>query len=176
MTLDKLRSVILGICVIVILLGILAYLLVRTGSGGDFFGDSQGTLKPINFAVLHYNPSQPGYLVCDKSVCPASIADEDIVRINMPVQGLRGLLLAYVDDNQTARTHSFDISSNQFTFTERVREAKYPVVMTAQIIPDGASSQLVLYSYSPLGELTSKDHEKRTRRWLEHIYNRAKSG
>jgi len=178
--LDKFRSFALGASIIIIILGIGAYLMIRMNGGESLLGAREGSLPAVNFSALDYTADQPGYLMCDPAVCPSATPDEAGVAFTVSRQKLRRTLVSFTDNTPTIRTLRMDIIHNQFDFTERLPGESFPSVIAVRILgtPAGDKAEtasLALYSYSPMGSVTSPDHKARLQRWVRMIKARLNS-
>lgn len=165
--LDRFRSLIIGLSLIVIV-GLLAlYFIVQIGGGEDVFGGREGSLPPVNFATLDYEPEDNGYLICAPGAC--GVATADSVSPTFPVDAgqLRQIFADFADSNPTIQTFRFDLVENQFDFTERLPGNTFPAVITVKIQPvDSYNSTISLYSRQPVGSSSKSDHSDRVGRWL----------
>ncbi len=171
--LDKLRSLTVGLSLLVVVAGIAVYLFVQMGGGDRLFGEGDGNLPPVVFEDLAYKPVDVGYLMCPASVCPAAEADAEAELFQVGASELRRTVADFADDLPTIRTFRFDLVTSQFDFTERLPGQGFPAVITVKVLDDTPySSKLVLYSRQPVGESTSMDHQERLERWVRTIRSR----
>ena len=168
--LEKFRSAVIGASMIVVLLGVAAYLFVSMGGGSKLFGDGGGSLDPVDFAAMSYDTPDTGFLLCDLELCGNAIPDGSSAAFTATESALRLALIDFTEEMPTIRTLNLDIINNQFEFAERLPGTQYPAVISAKIYgaADG-SSRLALYSYQPVGDSTEQDHEDRITRWLRMI-------
>ena len=169
---EKFRAAALGLSVIVILGGILAYIMVQSG-GGKILGDPGGNLPPVAFETLERSFDAPSFLLCSKSLCKVAEADGPSQRFEVSAQKLRLAIVDFADNMPMIRTFRFDPVQNQFDFTERLPGETLPSVVTVRILETNPySSELVIYSRTPLGQSNHEDHEERVARWLRLIESR----
>ncbi len=169
---EKFRAAALGLSVLVILGGILAYIMVQSG-GGKILGDRGGNLPPVAFETLERSFDASSFLLCAKTLCLAAEVDGPAQRFEVDVQTLRLAIVDYADNMPTVRTFRFDPVLNQFDFTERLPGETLPAVITVRILDiDPYASELVIYSRTPLGDSSHEDHEERVARWLRLIRSR----
>lgn len=164
--LDKFRSFIIGLSLLVVLALVALYFIVVIGSGEDVFGDKDGTLPKVNFETLAYNPDQNGYLACGPDYCPNAVADSPAAVFEMGAPALRQFLVDFADAQPMVDVFRFDLPSNQFDFTERLPGQTFPAVVTVKIIGlDPYSSTALFYSRQPVGDSEKSDHVDRVTRW-----------
>lgn len=165
--LDRFRSLIIGLSLIVIV-GLLAlYFIVQIGGGEDVFGGKEGSLPPVNFATLEYEPEDNGYLLCAPGACGVATADSVSPTFGVDAGQLRQIFVDFADSNPTIQTFRFNLVENQFDFTERLPGNTFPAVITVKIQPiDAYSSTMSLYSRQPVGDSDKSDHADRASRWL----------
>lgn len=165
--LDRFRSLAVGLSLIV-LVGLLGlYFIVQMGGGEDIFGGREGNLPPVDFGQLDYSPEDNGYLLCPPEACGSAVADGVSPEFPVDAGQLRQLLADFADSNPTIDTFRFDLSANQFDFTERLPGQTFPAVVTIKVIAvDTYSSTIAVYSRQPVGSSAKSDHSDRVTRWL----------
>jgi len=168
--LNKVRTVLVGLSLFV-LVGLLGmYLYVQMGRGDELFGDGKGALQPTSFETLVYPADQPGHLLCPATLCVKAEVDGIASDINMSTTQLRQKIADFADSMPTIRIHQFDIRKNQFEFLERMPGQHLPAVVSIRILPGTQyTSKVAIYSYQPLGDSTEEDHRERVERWLNHV-------
>lgn len=172
--LDRFRSIAIGLSVIVVVALVSLYLVVQIGGGEDIFGESEGSLPPVQFAQLTYNADDAGYLLCPQSACDVAVPDGVSPIFSVDQGRLRQLLVDFADSNPTVNTFRFDLQANQFDFTEKMPGQPFPVVVTVKIIKlDAYSSTIAIYSRQPVGSSDKSDHMARVTRWLRVILEAA---
>jgi len=172
--LDRFRSLVVGLSLIVVVALIGLYLFVQVGGGEDIFGDSEGSLPSVDFEQLVYNADDNGYLMCPPELCEEAVPDAPSPVFTVSESRLRQMFVAYADDNPTVDTFRFDLMANQFDFTERLPGQTFPAVMTVKIVRvDAYSSTAAIYSRQPVGSSSKSDHAERVSRWLQVIMNAA---
>lgn len=170
--LDRFRSFIIGLSLLVIMALMAMYFIVAVGSGEEIFGDKDGTLPKVDFATLIYSPDFTGYLACDADRCPNSVADSPPPVFEIGAPALRQFLVDFADARPTVDVFRFDLPANQFDFTERLPGQTFPAVITVKIISiDAYRSTALLYSRQPVGDSDKQDHSDRVVRWLAMIRN-----
>lgn len=170
---EKFRSAIIGISLIVIMVGIGAYLMVQMGSGDKLFGGKDGSLPPVEFSALDRAFGEDSFLLCDEDMCPNAATDGPAPQFEVNAQTLRLAIVDYADNMPTINTFRFDPMNNQFDFTERLPGESLPSVVTVRIYDvNGYASKLAVYSRTPVGNTTARDHEERITRWLRMIEQR----
>ncbi len=171
--LEKFRSLAIGLCLFVIVIGLAVYFMVQIGGGDSIFGDEGGTLEVVEFETLPFEGDDTGYLLCPATLCKAAVANGPAARFQVDARTLRLALADYVDNMPTIRTYKFDPVKNQFDFLERLPGESIPAVLTVRILDiDGFSSALVIYSRKPIGDSKPGEHEKRVTRWLTILTSR----
>ncbi|SDD82251.1 MULTISPECIES: hypothetical protein [Kordiimonas] len=174
--LEKFRSLAIGLCLFVIVIGLAVYFMVQIGGGDSLFGDESGTLETVEFETLPFDGDETGYLLCPGTLCKAATTNGPAARFEVDAGTLRLALADYVDNMPTIRTYSFDPVNNQFDFLERLPGESIPAVLTVRILDiDGYSSSLVIYSRKPIGDSKPGEHEKRVTRWLTILTSRLAS-
>ncbi len=165
--LDRFRSLIIGLSLIVIV-GLLAvYFIVQLGGGEDIFGGREGSLPPVEFTSLDYSPDDVGYLMCPPEACGSAVADSVSPVFPVDAGQLRQLLADFADSNPTIETFRFNLPDNQFDFTERLPGQTFPAVVTIKVIEvDAYNSTIAVYSRQPVGRSAKPDHGDRVTRWL----------
>jgi len=172
--LDKLRSYLLILCGIVMALGLGLYVYVLSKGDGDAFGGSQGSLPPTAFESLTYAAGDEGYLLCSPSICNSADADGNSERFQIDATSLRRLVADFTDADPSIKTQNFDFRISQFEFLERMPGQPFPSVISIRIVPDTAySSQLIFYSYKPVGDSVDGEHRSRATRWLSALHEMA---
>jgi len=170
---EKVRSAIIGISLIVVMVGIGAYVMVQMGSGESLFGGRGGSLPPVEFKALERPYDEASFLLCDKEMCANAATDGPAPRFEVDAQTLRLALIDFADNMPTVNTFRFDPVANQFDFTERLPGESLPSVITVRIIDvDGYSSKVAVYSRTPVGDSNAASHEERVTRWLRMIESR----
>ncbi len=170
--LDRFRSLVVGLSLLVVVALIGLYLVVQIGGGEDIFGESEGNLPPIDFSQLVYDVDDNGYLLCPLDLCEKAVPDAPSPVFTMNQNRLRQLFVAYADGNPTVDTFRFDLPASQFDFTERLPGKTFPAVITVKIIRvDAYSSTAAIYSRQPVGSSSKSDHAERVSRWLQVIMN-----
>lgn len=165
--LDRFRSIVVGLSVIVLVALISLYLIVQIGGGEDIFGESEGSLAPVDFAQLSYNADDTGYLICPVNNCGQAVPDGPSPIFNVGQNRLRQLFIDFADTNPTVDTFRFDLRTNQFDFTEKMPGQPFPAVVTVKIIAvDDYSSTAAIFSRQPVGGSDKSDHMERVTRWL----------
>ncbi|MFC4348936.1 hypothetical protein ACFO5Q_13870 [Kordiimonas lipolytica] len=165
--LEKFRSLAIGLCLFVIVIGLAVYFLVQIGGGDSIFGDESGTLETVEFETLAFEGDDSGYLLCPATLCEAAITNGPAARFEVDARTLRLALADYVDGMPTIRTYGFDPVNNQFDFLERLPGESIPAVLTVRVIEiDNYTSALAIYSRKPIGDSKPGEHEKRVNRWL----------
>ena len=172
--LDRFRSIVVGLSVIVLVALISLYLVVQIGGGEDIFGESEGSLQPVDFALLDYSPDDSGYLLCPEAACGQAVPD-GVSPLFLVDQGrLRQLFVDFADANPTVNTFRFDLRTSQFDFTEKMPGQPFPAVVTVKIIKvDDYSSTAAIYSRQPVGGSDKSDHMERVTRWLRVLLETA---
>lgn len=174
--LEKFRSLAIGLCLFVIVIGLAVYFTVQIGGGGSIFGDEGGTLETVEFETLAFQGDETGYLLCPDTLCQAALTNGPAVRFEVDAGTLRLALADYVDNMPTIRTYGFDPIKNQFDFLERLPGESVPAVITVRVIDiDSYSSALAIYSRKPIGDSKPGEHEKRVNRWLNILASRLAS-
>lgn len=170
--LDRFRSLIIGLCLIVVI-GLLAlYFIVQVGGGEDVFGGREGSLPPVDFTALEYTPENNGYLLCPPDTCGDAVADSITPTFPVDVGQLRQLFVDFADSNPTISTFRFDLVANQFDFTERLPGQTFPAVVTVKLVRvDAYNSTAAIYSRQPVGRSQKSDHSDRVNRWLRVLLN-----
>lgn len=165
--LDRFRSLIIGLSLIVIV-GLLAvYFIVQLGGGEDIFGGREGSLPPVEFTALDYSPDDVGYLMCPPDACGSAVADGVSPVFPVDAGQLRQLLVDFADSNPTIETFRFNLPDNQFDFTERLPGQTFPAVVTIKVIAvDAYNSTIAVFSRQPVGRSAKSDHGDRVTRWL----------
>lgn len=164
--LDKFRSFIIGLSLLVVLALVGLYFIVVIGSGEDVFGDKDGSLPKVDFGTLIYNADQNGYLACSPDYCPNAVADSPAALFEMSAPTLRQFMVDFADAQPMVDIFRFDLPTNQFDFTERLPGQTFPAVVTVKIIgTDPYSSTALLYSRQPVGDSEKSDHADRVARW-----------
>jgi len=170
--LDRFRSLVVGLSLIVVVGLVSLYLFVQIGGGEDIFGDSEGSLPPVDFEQLVYGVDDNGYLLCPLELCERAVPDAPSPVFTMSESSLRQMFVSYADDNPTVDTFRFDLPASQFDFTERLPGQTFPAVITVKIIRvDAYSSTAAIYSRQPVGSSSKSDHVERVSRWLQFIMN-----
>lgn len=168
--LDRFRSIVVGLSLIVIVALVSLYLVVQIGGGEDIFGESEGSLPPVDFGQLAYSADDNGYLLCPPDACGNAVADGVPPLFSVDAGRLRQLLVDFADSNPTVNTFRFDLRANQFDFTEKMPGQPFPAVVTIKIIEvDAYSSTAAIYSRQPVGSSDKADHMERVTRWLRVI-------
>lgn len=171
--LEKFRSLAIGLCLIVIIFGLGAYVMVQTGGGEKLFGGSSGELPPVEFETLAYQGDEAGYLLCPDDLCQAANANGPAISFPVDAQKLRLAIADFSDNMPTIKLFRFDPAANQFDFTERLPGESLPAVLTVRVLPgDNYSSALAIYSRKPVGESEEGEHEKRVSRWVRLLNSR----
>lgn len=171
--LERFRSAAIGLCLLVILGGLVAYFIVQSGGGEKLFGGGDGSLPPTDFTVLAEDGTTGAYLLCPQDLCQSSLANGPAPQFPVSAAILRQTIADYADNMPTIRTFRFDPVSSQFDFTERLPGESLPAVITVKVLPDSNySSRLVIYSRKPLGENRDGEHQERVERWLRVIGDR----
>jgi len=168
--LNKIRSLLLGLSLIVVT-GLLAlYLYVQMGKGDAIFGGSEGTLPPTNFMSLDHPNSQDGYLLCPETLCTNAQADGPAESFNVDATTLRQAIVDFAEAMPTIRTHRFDIPNSQFDFLERLPGEHMPTVVSIRILEDSAyTSKIAIYCFKPVGTINRESHQERVDRWIRLI-------
>ena len=165
--LDRFRSLVVGLSLIVVIGLLSLYFIVQLGGGEDVFGGSDGNLPPVDFTSLDYSPEDNGYLLCPPEACGAAIADQVAPVFRVDAGQLRQLFVDFADSNPTISTFRFNLVTNQFDFTERLPGQTFPAVITVKIIPvDAYTATAAIYSRQPVGSSDKEDHTDRVSRWL----------
>lgn len=165
--LERFRSVVVGLSLIVLVALVALYMVVQIGGGEDFFGDREGSLPETDFSALVYSVDDNGYLLCPAGTCPAAVADGFAPTFNVDAGRLRQLFVDFADANPTISTFRFDLAKNQFDFTERMPGKPFPAVVTVKIIAvDAYSATAAIYSRQPVGDSSKQDHADRVGRWI----------
>ena len=165
---DRFRSIVVGLSMIVLLGLVGLYLFVQVGGGEDLFGDSEGTLPVVDFGTLNYGDSDIGYLLCSPALCQNAAPDGPSPIFQVNAGRLRQLFVDFSDNNPTVNTFRFNLPANQFDFTERLPGEAFPAVVTVKIIPiNSYTSTAAIYSRQPVGDSDQQDHADRVSRWLK---------
>ncbi len=167
-SINKVRSYILTISLLIVGLGVVAWFYVSGESSSTIKGLYGGNLQIINFKTL--KPEKDAFLMCAPESCLKD-ADWAITKI-YPVSRskLSQALFSYTDNEATINTFRSDLAMWQFDFTEQVRSEKFPHVITVQFIPlSPAESSLNIYSRSELGSSKTDIHKERIERWLRFL-------
>jgi hypothetical protein len=168
--LDKIRSYLLVLCVIVIAVGLMAYVYVLSKGDGELFGGGSGNLPPTDFETLSYSIEDTGYLMCSTSTCSAADSDENSARFEVDAVTLRQLVADFTDADANIRTKNFDFRKSQFEFLERLPGQPFPSVISVRIVAvDTYTSELVLYSFKPVGKSMDGEHTERAARWISSL-------
>lgn len=168
--LDRFRSIVVGLSLIVVVALVSLYLVVQIGGGEDIFGESEGNLPLVQFAELTYNADDNGYLLCPQNVCKQAVADGVAPIFPLDQGRLRQLLVDFADANPTVNAFRFDLRANQFDFTEKMPGQPFPAVVTVKVIGlDTYSSTIAIYSRQPIGSSDKSDHMERVTRWLRVV-------
>lgn len=171
--LERFRSAAIGLCLLVILGGLMAYFIVQSGGGEKLFGGGDGTLPPTDFTVLAEDGTSGAYLLCPEDLCTNALTNGPAAQFPVSAATLRQTVADYADSMPTIRTYRFDPISGQFDFTERLPGQSLPAVITVKVLPDSNySSRLVIYSRKPLGDNQDGEHQERVERWLRIISDR----
>lgn len=172
--LDRFRSIVVGLSVIVLVALVSLYLVVQIGGGEDIFGQSEGTLAPVDFEQLRYNADDTGYLLCSVDMCGQAVPDGPSPLFDVGPNRLRQIFIDFADTNPTVDTFRFDLRSNQFDFTEKMPGQPFPAVVTVKIIAvDDYSSTAAIYSRQPVGNSDKSEHMERVTRWLRVLLETA---
>lgn len=164
---ERFRSVVVGLSMVVLLGLIGLYLYVQIGGGEEIFGENGGSLPSINFSSLAYTGDDTGYLMCSTDLCENAVPDAPSPVFQMDASALRQLFVDFSDSNPTVKTFRFDLAGNQFDFTERLPGETFPAVITVKIVAlDTYTSTAAIYSRQPIGDSTRSDHAERVARWL----------
>lgn len=164
---EKFRSIVVGLSMIVLLGLVGLYLYVQVGGGEDVFGEGGGQLPAVNFKTLAYSGDSTGYLMCSIDLCENAISDAPSPIFQMDASRLRQLFIDFSDSNPVVKTFRFDLTTNQFDFTERLPGETFPAVVTVKIMPvDAYTSTAAIYSWQPVGDSARQDHADRVARWL----------
>lgn len=165
--LDRLRSLIIGLSLIVIVGLLSVYFIVQMGGGEDIFGGREGTLPVVDFSTLDYSPDNNGYLMCPPAACRGAVADRISPTFPVDAGQLRQLFADFADGNPTIDTFRFDLAESQFDFTERLPGQTFPAVVTVKVMRvDAYNSTAAFYSRQPVGKSQKADHTDRVNRWL----------
>lgn len=171
---ERFRSVVVGLSLIVIVALVALYLVVQIGGGDDLFGGREGNLPETDFSTLDYDADDVGYLLCPQELCEQAVPDGTSPVFDVDAGQLRQLFADFADANPTVRTFRFNLPASQFDFTERLPGRTFPAVVTVKIVPvDTYSSTLAVYSRQPVGDSSKEDHTDRVNRWLAVILEAA---
>lgn len=168
--LERIRSLVVGLSLVVVAAGLAIYFLVQIGGGDSLFGSKDGNLQSTDFVTLSYAPEQNGYLLCNADLCRNATADGNGEIFLRPVSDLRKAVADLADSLPTVKTLKFDLVNNQFEFSERLPGQTFPAVVSVRI--DEAApytSTLSIYSYQPVGDSTPADHRDRVIRWIQML-------
>ena len=165
---DRFRSLVVGLSLIVLMGLVALYLIVQIGGGEDVFGEAEGSLPAVDFATLDYSVEDNGYLLCPANMCQNGIPDGPGPIFQMDAGHLRQQFVNYADSNPTIKTFRFNLPANQFDFTERLPGQIFPAVITVKILAvDAYTSTAAIYSRQPVGDSEKQDHADRVARWLK---------
>ena len=170
--LEKIRSILVGLSLIVIasLLGL--YLYVQMGKGEAIFGSKEGSLPPTNFEELTLSETDSGYLLCPKALCVKAQTDGPAPSFNVSALELRALIANYKDSQPTVRTHHINMRTSQFDFLERLPGQHLPALVSLRILPGTKyTSQLAIFSEVPVGDAGDETDQERVERWIRQISN-----
>ena len=168
--LEKIRSILVGLSLIVIasLLGL--YLYVQMGKGEAIFGSKDSSLPPTNFEELTLNEPGSGYLLCPKSLCAKATTDGPAPVFSVSALELRAFIANYRDSLPTVTTHHINMRTSQFDFLERLPGQHLPALVSLRIIPGTQyNSQLAIFSNVPLGNAGDETDQERVERWVRQI-------
>ncbi|MBL4838041.1 MAG: hypothetical protein JKY34_10730 [Kordiimonadaceae bacterium] len=168
--LEKIRSILVGLSLIVIagLLGL--YMYVQMGKGSDIFGSQAGALPATNFDTLAHPSSDTGFLLCPDDLCVAAETDGPAATFNVNATALRQALFDFRDSLPTVRNHHVNIRLNQFGFLERLPGEHLPALVSIRILPDtNYTSKIAIYSIMPLGDAGRETDQERVERWVRQI-------
>lgn len=165
---DRFRSLVVGLSLIVLMGLVALYLIVQIGGGEDIFGEADGSLPAIDFATLDYSTEDNGFLLCQPSLCANAVPDGPGPVFQMDAGRLRQQFADLADSNPTIKTFRFNLPANQFDFTERLPGQTFPAVITVKVIEmDAYTSTVALYSRQPVGDSKKQDHADRVARWIK---------
>ncbi|WP_262694216.1 hypothetical protein [Kordiimonas aquimaris] len=166
--LDRFRSIVVGLSMIVLLGLVGLYLFVQVGGGEELFGDNEGSLPVVDFRTLEYSDADNGYLLCSPELCEKAQPDGPSPIFQMDAGRLRQLFADFSDSNPTIKTFRFNLPASQFDFTERLPGETFPAVVTVKIISlDAYTSTAAIYSRQPIGDSNRSDHVERVSRWIK---------
>lgn len=167
-SIDKVRSYILVISLLIVGIGVVAWFYVSGETSSTIKGLYGGNLQVINFKTL--DPDRDGYLLCVPNLCAEGRANALSQTYPVSRAKLSQALFSYTDTNAAIKTFRRDLGAWQFDFTERLRSKKFPHVITVQFITLSPSeSSINIYSRSELGSSKDEIHKERIERWLRFM-------
>ena len=168
MSIEKIRSYILTISLLIVGFGVVAWFYVSGGNGDAIKGLHSGSLQVIKFEALV--PERDGYFMCAPGFCAEGTEGIQSKTYKVSRAKLSQALFSYTDNSAAINIFRRDLGAWQFDFTERVSNEKFPHVVTVQLVMLSPSeSSLNIYSRSELGSSKSEIHKDRVERWLRYI-------
>ncbi len=167
-SIEKIRSYILTISLLIVGFGVVAWFYVSGSNSASLKGLHSGNLQVIKFEALV--PDQGGYFMCAPGFCVEGTENIQSKTYMVSRAKLSQALFSYTDNNTAINIFRRDLTTWQFDFTERVSNEKFPHVVTVQLVMLSPSkSSLNIYSRSELGSSKPKIHKERVERWLRYV-------
>lgn len=168
LSIEKIRSYILTISLLIVGLGVVTWFYVSGDNNPAIKGLHSGNLQVINFETLV--PDRDGYLMCAPNFCAEDAGDIHSKTYMVSRAELSQALFSYTDNNAAIHAFRRDLGAWQFDFTERISTEKFPHVITVQLVQlSPAESSLNIYSRSELGSSKTEIHKDRVERWLRYV-------
>ena len=167
-SIEKIRSYILTISLLIVGLGVVVWFYVSGSNNAAIKGLHSGNLQVIKFETLA--PDRDGYLMCAPDFCAKDAENIQSKTYMVSRSKLSQALFSYTDNSATINTFRRDLGTWQFDFTERISNEKFPHVVTVQLVRiSPTASSLNIYSRSELGSSKQKIHKDRVERWLRYM-------
>ena len=167
-TIDKFVYSVIGLCFVVLLLGLVAMMPGANGFLEAIFGSKQ--IESVDFSSLQPSEEYDHYLACPPDVCMEGVVDEFSEAFNIPATQLRSRLMSYVDSRPGINLRDIDMDLGQFEFSEDSISGGFPDIVTVRIFALGDNqSTLAIYSQSIFNNNQTDANKTRVIRWLNMV-------
>jgi len=171
--LERLRSLAMGLSLLVVVGGVALYAFVALGGGETLLGSGNGTLEAVNFSALDSSADQTGYLLCDPDICPAASPDGPSVVLDAPLTRVRRIVAGLEEQSPLASLAVLDIVNSQFDFVVRDAGSALGTVVAVKLDARGQGTDVVtrmsVYSYRPIGGAQTAASQQLVSRWIANV-------